>query len=232
LLGGVPIELPVHRLPFQLSVLVGAGQLSSSTPPSQAGELAGALQNRSSPSCLRMKQYPRATDAPSEPGGGAQSSSLRQGAQKVPSPTQTPARGMQTLVPLTQSAPPEQSAELAHSGVQVPPTQCWNVPLAWGHPSSLVHWPASPVTAHTFQGGAHTASTGQFELAEQCFAQNDVPSRPGTQLTGVPPLKQSKSFLQGEHERLGNAGSPAAVRGRQTVRVRPYVGLSEVALGP
>jgi len=55
---------------------------------------------------------------------GMQSSSERHGEQNVPSPTQTPARGMHAVI-LAHVCPWAQSPALAHSGLHAPPTQCW-----------------------------------------------------------------------------------------------------------
>jgi len=105
----------VQAVSFQLSAPVGAGQPGGSVaPPSHDATDDGAVQNRSVESEGAVKQYPRASEAPSEPAAGAQSSSDRQGEQKLPSPTQTPARGMHTLVPLTHFAPAGQSVALEH----------------------------------------------------------------------------------------------------------------------
>jgi hypothetical protein len=71
-----------------------------------------------------------------------QSSSERHGEQNPPSPLHTFARGWQSPR-LAHLCPGSQSEGAAHSGVQWPPSQCWNVPFAGGQSPSLLH--ADPV---------------------------------------------------------------------------------------
>jgi hypothetical protein len=100
---------------------------------------------------------------------GRQSSSDRQGEQKLPSPTHTPARGTHTLRGL-HLWPAAQSPSLLHSGVHTCPSQCWYAVAVGGQSSSLSH--AAPAAGvQTGHWAAQVASNAQFALPAHCSAQ-------------------------------------------------------------
>jgi hypothetical protein len=138
------------------------------------------------------------------------------GAQKVPSPLHTPARGVHTPT-FGQVWPDAQSALLPHSGVQRPPSQCWYVPFAGGQSSSLAHVLPAAGEQSEFHPRLQRASTSQSASVAHCFSQKSAPVLSGTQCCCVPPdaivLEQSRSVLHG-------AQWP---RGKHTRRVAPIV---------
>jgi hypothetical protein len=138
----------VHSTAFQLSVAVAIGHPGGfAIVVSHGLTLDFALQNRSVEKGAPLRQKP-----------SVQSASERQGEQKPPSPTQTPARGTHTsLDGAPHFCPALQSASDPHSGVHLPLSQCWKVPRDGEQSSSVVHaWPL--LGTQTAHGAAHLAS--------------------------------------------------------------------------
>jgi hypothetical protein len=146
----------------------------------------GALQNRS---CEygASRQY-----APV-----AQSASDLHGEQSLPSPLQTPARGVQYVVALLPQCcawVASQSASDPHSGAQRPvlaaavaKSQCC-AKLCWlsGQSSSRVHVCAALPGKQSFHRGAHVASSLQFPEFAQRGVQKELPWLSTMQCCGCP----------------------------------------------
>ena len=99
-----------------------------------------------------------------------QSESARQGEQKSPAPLHVPARGWHADSDVHCWLIPVQSAALPHSGVHVPESQCWYVPLVGGQSSSLLHdVPCAGV--HTDHCDWHLASRAQSAVLPHCGEQ-------------------------------------------------------------
>jgi hypothetical protein len=143
-LGGVS----VHCVTFQLSPARCAGHPAGlGDAVLHDGTVAFAVQKLSVEYGAPVAQRPV-----------AQSSSERHGEQNPPSPLHTPARAAQSPR-LVHLCPGSQSVGAAHSGVQWPPSQCWNVIFAGGQSPSLLH--ADPVAGEQMVSWTrHVASSG------------------------------------------------------------------------
>jgi hypothetical protein len=133
LVGAKSLAVDVQATACALAPAGSDGQPPAGGPvvAEQFPLVTGALQKRSF-------EY---VDTRQKPPPLAQSASDRQGAQKLPLPTQEPARGAHTEsgTHVWSFAPGSQSASLPHSGVHAPALQCWNVPSVGGQSSSLLH---------------------------------------------------------------------------------------------